>query len=317
MIWFKQNPLFAIVLLFVVVAISAEAWLWCDGHAQGKKALANLAQQTQERDWLAAQKPALSKENETAIAEELVATKKNLAELRAALAGKDERLLAVPLPAQAIDLYFDIAAFVERTRALAGRAQVVIKPDERFSFASHANEGPELDLVPAVFRQRLLAQYIIEALIEARPLALLSIQRERPMSAAARAQRNQPVDPSTHPATTNSASANISGHPTDFFEIDRALSLRVLARIESDAFKVEFTGQTPSLRAFLNTLVEFRLPLIVRSVEVEPLGREGSVAGAGTPEAAAPVPLVTQNFSKFSVVVELVSFLVTPEPPAP
>lgn len=321
MAWIKRNPLLAAVLGLLLLAISAGGWFWWDAAAQAKKARAALAQKTQERDWLARQSPALSVENADALAADVAALEKNLTELRTALAGKDDTVAATPVPAKAIDVFFDIAAFVERTRALAARAQVVIKPDERFGFASHANEGPEADLIPAVFRQRLLAQLLIESLIESRPRALLSVQRERPLSAAARAARNQPVDPSGTAGAASTATASASGgQAADFFELEPTLSVRVPGRVESDAFRVEFTGQTPSLRALLNSLATARVPVVVRSVTVEPLRNEAlpPIGDAEEkPAANSPVPLVTQNFSKFAVVVEFIVLVAAPQPVAP
>lgn len=322
MSWFKRNPLLTVVVPVLGLVLVAEGWLWWDGAAQAKKAVAALKQKTQERDWLASQSPALNEENSQAMAADVAATQKKIAALRAVLGGKDATRRTTPAPGKAIDVYFDIAAFGERTRALAGRAQVVVNPDERFGFASHTNEGPEADLIPAVFQQRLLAQHLVEALIEARPRALLSVQRERPITVAARMARNVPADPSAlAPAagdarSASSATSQSGGQPADFFELDPTLSVRVPGKVESDAFRVEFTGQTPSLRAFLNTLAEFRVPVVVRSVEVEPLRGELPVSGASeAPAANAPVPLVTRNFSKFSVVVEFPALVSATERP--
>jgi len=313
--WFKRNPLLGSVLLLLAAVLAVEGRLWLLYRQQSLRALAALEQKKQDRDWLARQSPALSAENEQAIARDLANTRQVLAALRLALQGKDGNTPASP-PAKAIDLYFDLAAFVEKTRALAAHATVQIKPDERFGFASHANEGPEADLVPAVFRQRVIAQYLVEALLEARPRALLAVQRERPLTAAARAQRNQPPTPGT-PAAALPAAAG--GVPADFFEFDPALSVRVPGRVDGDAFRLEFTGQTTTLRTFLNTLASFKLPVVVRSVEVAPLAGEELPAdpAAPLPVTGAPVPLVSQNLSKFAVVVEYVLLNASPEKPAP
>jgi hypothetical protein len=186
----------------------------------------------------------------------------------------------------------------------------MIKPDERFGFAAHSNEGPEAELVPAVFRQRLAAQFLVEALLEAHPRTLVGVQRERPLTAAQRAQRNQPAQAG---APVPSAAAGGSA-AADFFEFDSLNSLRVPGRVESEAFRFEFTGQTPALRAFLNSIATLPLPVIVRRVEVEPLAVE---TAASAPAAGAPVPLVTQNLSKFAVVVECVELLPAPERSTP
>jgi len=314
--WFKRNPLLGALLVVLAVLLAAGGWMLNRERLRAIRALANLEQKKQERDWLARQSPALSEENTQAIARDLAAAGQVLAGLRAALPGRDAGILAAPPPAKSIDVFFDLAAFVEKTRALATRMQVVIRPDERFGFASHANEGPEAELVPAVFRQRMLVQYLVESLIEAHPRSLLSVQRERPLTATQRASRNQPPQPG---APVAAAAPATGGQTADFFELDPQLSVRVPGRIESEAFRLEFTGQTPALRTFLNTLASYKLPLIVRSVEVQPMAADQPQGD--TPEAptvtGAPVPLVTQNLSRFAVVVESVVLLTAPEKSTP
>lgn len=306
----KENRLFGVVLLGLGVLAAAEGWLWSRHYRESRRTLAALAQKRQERDWLAGQSPALSEANEQAITRDLANTQKVLAALRAALGGREGGAIAPP-PAKAIDLFFDLAAFVEKARELAARAHVTTKADERFGFASHAHEGPAAELVPAVFRQGVVVQYLVEALIEARPQALLAVQRERPLTAARRVERNQPSPPGAAPLASPVAA---SAKGEDFLEFNPALSVRVPGQVDSDAFRLEFTGQTAALRTLLNTLATFKLPVIVRSVEVEPLATEAAPVGPG-PDAAslpagAPVPLGAQNSSRFAVIVEYV----LPEP---
>jgi hypothetical protein len=185
------------------------------------------------------------------------------------------------MPAKPIDAFFELAGFIEQLRTRAGQAQVVLKPDERFGFATHTNEGPAAEQIAAVHRQRLATQYLVETLLEARPLALLAMRRERPV-AGARDSRDR---------------------AEDFFELERPLSLRLPGQVETGAFRLEFTGQTAALRNFLNSLASYRQPVVVRSVEVEPLA---AIPTAGPVAAGAPVPLVRQSLSKFAVTVEFV-----------
>ena len=298
--WLTRNSILAAVLILVMALLGTEAWLWKRGRQAAARALVVLAQKQQERDRLARQSPALSEANEQSITRDLAALQQQLAALRSALQGRETKLPADPPPAKAIDLFFDLAGFMEKTRTLATRAQVVVRPDERFGFATHAYEGPDSELVPAVWRQRVVGQYLVETLIEAHPHALLSVQRERPLTVAQRAARNQ-----LPPASTG-------GQPADFFELDPQLSVRAPGGVDSDAFRLEFTGQTPALRAFLNGLASFRLPVLVRSVEVQPLAAEAP--GVDAPQAAAgAVPLVSPGPSKFSVVVEFIVPTASPE----
>ncbi len=314
MSWLKRNPVLGAVLVLGVLALAAEAWLLQQARQQAARALASLEQKKQERDWLARQSPAPSEANEQAITRELELARSVSAGLRSALQPREGQSPPPAVPAKPIDAFFDIAAFIEKTRALAARAQVMIKPDERFGFATHSNEGPVEELVPAVFRQRLVAQQLVEALLEARPRVLLAVQRERPLTAARREQRNQPAQSGATAANPPAGAAG-GGSPADFFDFDGADSLRVPGRVESEAFRLEFTGQTAVLRAFLNSLAALPRPVIVRRVEVEPLTAESGASAARG--AGAPVPLVAQNLSKFAVVVECVELLPAPERSAP
>ncbi len=325
--WFKRNPILSAVLLLMVAGVGTEIWLLQKARLDAQRAQSALEQKKQERDWLARQSPAPSVENQQAIEGELAAAQKTVAELRAALKGRDADWLATPVPAKSIDAYFDIAAFVEKMRAQAARSRVAVKPDERFGFATHSNEGPEPDLLPAVFRQRIVMQRLLDDLLAARPRALLSVQREHPLTAAQRTARQSPpaaTGENQNTTPTQPPAPRKGDVPADFFEPDARLSLRQPGVMGTEAFRLEFTGQTPALRAFLNSLAIFKVPLIVRSVTVESLSVETPISEAtDTPEPAAsavtpaPVPLVAQNLSKFTVVVEYVELISAPAPQAP
>ena len=316
--WIKRSPLLAAVLVILLAGVGAEIWLLQQARSDAQRSRVALEQKIQERDWLARQSPAPSAENQQAIEAELGAAKKAVAELRTALKGKEANWLAKAAPAKAIDAYFDIAGFVEKMRAQAARAQVMIKPDEHFGFSSHANEGPELDLLPAVYRQRLVMQRLLDEILAARPRALLSVQRERPLTAAQRITRQaSPAAGAGHSNVPPPPAPRKGEVPADFFEPDGRLSLRQPGIVATEAFRFEFTGQTPALRAFLNSLATFKVPLIVRSVTVESLHANSPAADEPIPSGelapVAPVPLVAQNLSKFTVVVESVE-LIEPSP---
>ena len=252
--WFKRNfPLgFGMVLLAALLAL--EVGCWSRGREQARRTLTALAQKKQERSRLARQTPALSEENAEALAQELGNTRQVAAALHAVLLGRDAALLNFPPPAKSIDAFLDLAAYGEKITDRATRGQVATRSGERFGFSSHTQEGPAAELVAAVFRQRILAQYLIETLLEARPAALLSVQREQPLTTVQRARRNQPLPPDSFanagPSVAHDAAA-------DFFLLDRQFSVRVPGQVESDAFRLEFTGQTPVLRTFLNRLAAF------------------------------------------------------------
>lgn len=145
-------------------------------------------------------------------------------------------------------------------------------------------------------------------LFEAAPTSIVSVERE-PLEISGSEEKNRLV----------------SNH-RDLFLIDPLISLGSSAYIDTMAFRITFTGRTDSLRRFLNRLALFELPLIVRSIDVRPV-EEGQRAsrraarsemdslfdlfGGGTaaeeePQRSGREPVITENQSRFSVVLEFI-----------
>jgi hypothetical protein len=263
--------------------------------ARAGQDLAALQRALVERDQLARLNPAPSEANERAIAAELGAAQRAVEGWRVVLRGRDPSLLAPAPAAQPIDAYFELADLRERLRARAGRLQVALRPDEGFGFATYAREGPAVAQLPAVHRQRLVVQYLVETLLEARPREVRSVQRERP---------NPP------PAGTENGSGTEgpAEAAADFFIPDERRPRSAAGLVETGFFRLEFIGQTSVLRSFLNALAAFRLPVVVRRVEVEPVN-----AAPTEPGASGPAPLGAAAPSRFTVVVEFIEAL----PPVP
>jgi hypothetical protein len=268
----------AIAALAGVLAAEA-AWLRHEQKA-ARRGQAALRRELRERDRLLAQAPALDAENEQAIAADLERTRRARAEERAGWPCSEAGHGAETAPTRTTEAFFDLARFVERTRAAAGAANVALRPDERFGFAGYANEGPPAEILPQIHRQRVVSELIVACLLAAHPPALLAWRREA-VGAVPPAARNQ---------------------VEDYFFMDRTLSVRRPGDVETTAFQVEFSGQTATLRNFLTGLADFPAALLVRSVEVEPLPAAHPTGAANAPGGAGP--LVRPNLSKFSVVVE-------------
>jgi hypothetical protein len=302
--WIRNNPMLGAILLLVLPAVGAETYLVQRARQQAQLAQAALDLKKQERNRLARLSPAPSEANEQAIKSDLVAAGKILRSLQTAWLGEgvDGPATPAPAPVKSIEAYFDLAAFVERTRALAAGAQVQLKPAEDFGFKSYASEGPEPELVPAVIRQRVAVQHLVEALIEARPQTLLAVQREHPLTAGQRTARSR----SGQTAASRTGPADGGGQAGDFFEMTGQISLRLPGQVDGEAYRLEFTGQTQNLRTFLNTLASSSLPIIVRSVEAEPLVTDAPGARPVSASAVTSMPLVSKSFSKFVVVVEYI-----------
>ncbi len=251
----KRHPYFsAWVLCCVVLVAGGFGWL----HRLRKSAhreLASVAQKSQQRDHLLQQ----ARSAEPVLAEPVVIS-------------RDVAIAPItpkPTPQKPLEGFIAIAGAREEWRRLAASQQVALLPEELFGFATHAHEGPRENQLAAVHAQLGLTQQVLEKLFAARPDKLLAVRREH-----VRVNEREGV-----PEVA-----------ADFFELEARLDLRVAGVIEGQAMQVEFIGQTQALQSFLNALATAAEPLLVRSVEGEPMPENQNSPGKST---------------KFSVIVEL------------
>ncbi|MSU24933.1 MAG: hypothetical protein EXS32_14060 [Opitutus sp.] len=343
MISFRKNPVFTSALALCALAALGEGWCIYDRWAASRAAAATLARKRIELHAMGALTPAPTRAIAGAIETDLARAQRALETMQAELKGRGpaaERLRTAKVPAARTDSYFDLATYVEKMRDLAKKLEIDLRPEAgRFGFSAYANEGPEVERIEGIFRQRLVAQYVIESLLAARPRALLAVQRERPLT---KAEREAAAAAVANGAPADPVAATPPEGP-DYFVMDPRASARVPGYVDSTAFRLVFTGQTAALRTFLNQLASFDLPVLVREVEVEvATGEDVTVAVAAeetavvepaaasvvltaAPRAAKPVggakptpkppgiaPIVTKPFSKFTVIVEYIELV----PPA-
>ena len=306
MSWVRKLPAFAATLLCLGLLVLAEAASLTERMAAAREARKRLAEAGREWRELTNFRPAPTAENVALIAADLDGVTRDLAALRAKLTLSDStaaRFAITPEPSQRPEAFFALAAFVEAMRARAQQAGVALQPEERFGFSAYAHEAPDSSRLPAVHRERVMLQYLLEALMDAQPHQLLSVQRERPREVSGQNSRAAPGGlPEGKPASSGAS---------DFFEPDSRLSVRTPGCIETTAFRLAFTGSTAVLRAFLNKLAEFEMPVVVRSVEVAPADQlRGS-----TLVQPGPAPLVAPLGSRFTVTVEFFE-LTRPAAPA-
>jgi len=242
----KRHPIFSAWIFLCVFLVIGDLYWTHLLRQRVRREQGSLAQKTREKDQL------------------LEITRSRLEDFAKPQAVSVAALTPSPvdaIPRGPLDAFIEIASTKDALRRLAAEHQVVVPADESFGFASHAHEGPQENQLIAVHRQLGLIQLLVEKLFAARPSKLIAVQRE-------------PPDLVRHDGTPESA--------PDFFPLDPRLDLRVADVIEGRAVRLEFTGPTRVLRSFLNSLAEAPEPLVVRSVEAEPL----------------------QTGSKFAVVVE-------------
>ncbi|MCS6244617.1 MAG: hypothetical protein H2172_12260 [Opitutus sp.] len=335
---FKSYPVFYSLLAALGLAAVGSGWCIYERSQAAHSSAKALAKKRLELTALTSSQPTPSEENKALVNTDLTRSIAALGQMRAELKGSgpaaeallkakaaytqaatlksDERsklLREAKVPFEPTHLFFNIATFVELMRDNAQAAKIKIKADERFGFTTYANAGPERDLIPLVYRQRQVAEYLLGALFQAAPSELVSFQRERPTDSV------NPAKPAARSGTAAPATNN------DLFEMDSRITARVPGFVDASAFRLTFIGDTASLRALLNKLATFELPLVVRGVEVDPIIKVqapekvapantlssifGNTPAAAAVEPVKPKPLVEKVLSKFTVTVELIDLV--------
>ncbi len=248
-------------------------------RAEAVRELARLEQKKAERDWLARQSPAPTPESGAALAAEVEAASRRVEALRDGLGEGENETAAAPV-AQPAEVYLELTAMIERMRAEADAAGVVLRPQECFGFAAHLNEGPPRGAIDEVRRQHRAIEDLLRTLWEARPAALIAVRRQ---------------------AEKDRAGESGSRSAGDGFALDAGLSLRRDGLVKTEPVQFEFTGHTPALRAFLSGVASMRGLAVVRSVEVAPALTVGG--GQNTTETRL---FVRPMLSKFSVTAEII-----------
>ncbi len=329
---FKSHPFFYTSLLLAGALTAGQAWMLFSQRSAAQKISAEIEQKKAALEAFQRQNPFPSRENLQAVEADRLEAEKTLGEIRNLLqsqsAVSDAIAAAVP-PASPTDAYFDIANYVERLRSQAREAKVGFSPDNRFGFSAYATTGPDRGLIEQVFQQRQYAEYLIGALLGSSnpPKEFLGLQREQPISAERRRQIEEAAAQGLPPPATDAGSSGGAGGTGDYFTMDPRTSARVPGSVASIPFRLSFVGNTAVLRDFLNELALFKVPVVVRSVEVESLNanRPSSPASSvsknpfggnlfgGTTATANPAdavkPLVEQVDSRFIVTVEVVSLV--------
>ncbi len=350
MSWFRKYPFFAIGLTLCGVVAAGELALIFERFTATREAAKRLEQRRAEVEAMAQLTPPPTREVAAAIEADLAKALKSLAAMQGELTGHGpaaERLLTAKVPVARTDAFFDLATYGEKMKELAEKDGVEVRPEAaRFGFSLYANEGPEIERIEPVFRQRLIAEYLLVALLEARPRALFSMKRERTMT---KAERQARIASQSGGEVVDVPTSEVESESSDFFEIDPRASAKVPNHIDTEAFRFVFTGQTAALRNFLNRIASFELPVVVREVEVDTAtqeemappaaaesvdsaepGAEASppvvlttepvVPAKEAPPARAPrvptaTPIVLKSVSKYTVTVEFIELVTAPPSP--
>ena len=212
-----------------------------------------------------------------------------------------------------------IQQFISKYTALAkshetkyGPAPIEIPQDfafgfDRFKLESKVPEDQEE--VAMLDKQRDILDFLIGELYATHPKAILSVKRQ-----SAKQSENNTFD-------------EYYGD-SSIFEIGSSVTSKVEGAIDTIPFEISFSGKTNTLRDFLNRLVEFKRPIVVRSINVsrpnESIKRKlyaetDEELQYLTPEEIEKLkeeekrdPVVTENTSEFILTLEYIE-IVLPE----
>jgi hypothetical protein len=194
-----------------------------------------------------------------------------------------DALVLDPEPLDRAAAYFELVRATDALVAAAQAASVRLLPGEMFGWASYAQVGPERDLIPEVHRQRRVIDRVVRLLLGAEPRGLAGVQRERPRG-------------------SNTDAAPTTGVAADIFVPDPRWRISDGRRVSSTFVRVNFEGDTHVLRRFLHALASSVPPLLVRSLDVEPVPSE--TGGELGPSDAAGPAAVAPAWSRFGVTIE-------------
>ena len=266
----RQNPRFVAVLASAFLGGTVILVLWRGATAEAVRA-AEAAERAraQLEVVLAGSAPAAenpgqrvspTEEHRAFLEERVTRLRTTLEDLRGRLRVRDPSWLADP--ADELSFLPKVREFVRAQRTAAARAGTALAPDEAFGFAAFATaaETPPPDQLPLLDRQRQVLAYILAQLLAASPSRIVAVQRE----------------------AVGAVAAGSGGPDADTF-VRQAWPGRPEEEPGATLFfRVVFEGKTATLRTFLEELATFALPVVVRSVEVEPAAvapRAGEGAG--------------------------------------
>ncbi len=287
---------------------------------------------------------------EVAVSEKNIKTLEDKLDFLVADLSRSESAIIKKLPyAQGFELQNGLRDMVNRWKNTAAKNGIKLKADMDFSFRRYyvmGSDAPKEDAIASLWRQACVLDYILGKLFSSKPK-----DKEMTMGIVSVARENLKEEGINDDPRARGAAARQRADEGEIFRIDPQISARTAGSIDTLAYRFEFTGQTEVLRLFLNQLKSFDAMLVVRSVEVRPEEHENdlymanamsedgvpaaeaplafdSFSGFAAPaaptseveeftaqEAAANTPIITNNTSRFTVVIEYLE--VVKEAPAP
>jgi len=318
----KRNPILTTILVICVAAFAVESyflWSFNGKVAVAKRNLSN-AQAKAESDEKAL--PAPTADNKAAALKNVDDLQASLNKTISTLTDTKTKIDPKDVPKDSAEFLIAVQSYVTKLQAKATEKGIVLPvPVKDYTFGMSMYIGgkapaPPPEKIPAVYTQMRVLEYVLghlmgDAKVDGLQMMIAGIARENVGVGA-----------------TNADSATVAN---DIFTVSPLVSVRGPG-LNTYAFQIQFISYTESLRLLLNDLKTFDMPLVVRSIEVEP-ALESTITTAANlglpPSAAKPTtaaektkaakdalarkPVVTDNLSKFTLTFEYVEL---PKPAA-
>ncbi len=310
----KKNLTFTVVLVVCLLVFGAGAYFAYSQSSKIGSAKQKITSAEAQLNNMRFADPAPSLENVEASEQNVAELKAVLEKIRADL----QRGARLSTTSDGIGVMAGIQQYISEFHRKAGAhtdengedAPIELPKDFGFGFEQYVEDATPTDdkqKAALLDKQRQILSYLLNKLYASDPVSIVSVKRE--------VLEQSPK----------------SGEDAGF-KIGRAISARVPGAIDTLAFSLTFTGYTDSLRSFLNELAKFDLPIVVRSIEVKrPTGQSTTAApknnnnldaifgvfgGASKTEAPAEEaqkPVIAENISTFTVVLEFIEIVLPAE----
>lgn len=332
--YFKKYPIFFIAMLVLIALFIAGAAYDVMLYNNDTASLGKLNSVMRQYDDVLATDP--TQPSIDASAKNIKELEKHLADLEKDLTRESEHIFKPLTAEEGFQLREQLRGMVNSWRAEAKKRDIYVPDEMDFGYKKYVAptaDSPKDEAMPAIWKQVCVLDYINQKLFNCKskesPMAILNVQREiLPEEGIKEETKTRRVRASAR----SKSSAALRG---DNFKIDENITARKPGSLNTLAYRFVFTGHTDVLRRFLNQLKDFDAMLVVRSIDVKPadtslimmanpeeaLAEEtsdaadafastGSEDGGEAPAAPVidenKVPVVTDNISEFTVVIEYV-----------
>jgi hypothetical protein len=326
----KKNPIFTLVAGACVLVFAGGCYMTFAQFGKVSKAESGVKSAQQQLSSLSNSDPAPSQYNLQASEQNVAQLSQDLESIRdnlkrgSRIEASEDGVRVMAGIQQYISEYQTKAAEHVKSTGTEEAVVVPIETPDNFAFGferyiGEASVPANKAVIPLLDKQRQILEYLMNNLIASDPKGIKSVNREWVEVDSASSANNKAADESK------------TG-----FKISPEVSARVPGAIDTMAFRITFSGYTGSLRKFLNSLSQFDMPIVVRSVKVERAAPETankrpaqnnnlddifSVFGGGSQKTetkeveAAPKakPIFTEIVSDFTVIVEFIDIILPSE----